>query len=148
MPTNRSPIRRFSESLPILLLRAREVTVARFRPILYEFGLTEQQWRTLRALDEVGEMTGAAVAREAAVLAPSMTRILRRLADDGLVRVDRSKRDQRELKVRVSPRGRRLVRRIGPRMEHEYAQICEQLGKEQLDALHLGLRELIALGKR
>lgn len=122
--------------------------MARFRPILYEFGLTEQQWRTLRALDESSEMTGAAVAREAAVLAPSMTRILRRLSEDDLVRVDRSKRDQRELKVRISPRGRRLVRRIGPRMEREYAQICEELGKEQLDALHQGLRELISLGKR
>ncbi len=141
-------MRRFSESLPILLLRAREVAVARFRPILYEYGITEQQWRTLRALDELGELTGAVLAHEAAVLAPSMTRILRRLSEDGLIRVARSRRDQRELKVKISPRGRRLVDRIGPLMEREYASICEQLGEEQLEALHSGLRELIALGRR
>lgn len=141
-------MRRFSQSLPILLLRAREVAVARFRPILYEYGITEQQWRTLRALDELGDLTGAVLAREAAVLAPSMTRILRRLSEDGLVRMARSRRDQRELKVKISSRGRRLVDRIGPLMEREYASICEQLGEEQLEALHSGLRELIALGRR
>ncbi|NAW23594.1 homoprotocatechuate degradation operon regulator HpaR, partial [Salmonella sp. gx-f9] len=32
-------------NLPHLLLRARETLMARFRPILREHGITEQQWR-------------------------------------------------------------------------------------------------------
>ena len=38
--------------LPQLFLRAREELLCHFRPIISHFGLTEQQWRILRALSE------------------------------------------------------------------------------------------------
>ena len=46
----RAPMREFSRSLPMSLLRAREAVMRQFRPSLREHGLTEQQWRILRAL--------------------------------------------------------------------------------------------------
>jgi homoprotocatechuate degradation regulator HpaR len=95
-------IRRFSESLPMLLLRARETAMARFRPILHQHGITEQQWRALRALDDLGELTAAGLAQECSILAPSMTRILRKLGQLELVDANRSENDQRELKVSIS----------------------------------------------
>jgi homoprotocatechuate degradation regulator HpaR len=142
MPT----IRRFSESLPMLLLRARETTMARFRPVLYQFGVTEQQWRALRALNELGELTAAGLATECSILAPSMTRILRKLSEQGLVLVSRSRHDQRELKVRISAKGRRLVAQVGPRVEQEYARLCEQLHPDRLAALYADLHHLIEAG--
>jgi homoprotocatechuate degradation regulator HpaR len=142
MPT----IRRFSESLPMLLLRARETAMARFRPVLYEFGLTEQQWRVLRALNDLGELTAAGIARECSILAPSMTRILRKLTEQGVVLTSRSKRDQRELKVKISAKGRRLVDRVGPRVEQEYALLREQLHPDRLAALYADLHHLIEAG--
>ncbi|MDU2926702.1 MAG: homoprotocatechuate degradation operon regulator HpaR, partial [Bradyrhizobium sp.] len=47
------PMRDFSQSLPMALLRAREAVMRQFRPILRQHGLTEQQWRILRALAAV-----------------------------------------------------------------------------------------------
>jgi homoprotocatechuate degradation regulator HpaR len=138
-------IRRFSESLPMLLLRARETAMARFRPILHEHGITEQQWRALRALYDLGELTAAGLARECAILAPSMTRILRRLADEDWVSIRRSRNDQREINVRISARGRRLVDRVGPRIEDEYARLREQLQPERLLALYRDLERLIEI---
>src|SRR5208283_3623306 len=44
------PMREFSRSLPMSLLRAREAVMRHFRPSLRRHGLTEQQWRILRAL--------------------------------------------------------------------------------------------------
>ena len=41
-------------SLPIMLLRAREAVMKRFRPMLKAHGLSEQQWRVLRVLNETG----------------------------------------------------------------------------------------------
>ena len=41
-------------NLPLLLLQARERVIAQFRPILKAHGLTEQQWRVLRALVDAG----------------------------------------------------------------------------------------------
>ncbi|HLF11010.1 MAG TPA: homoprotocatechuate degradation operon regulator HpaR [Gammaproteobacteria bacterium] len=139
-------IRRFSESLPMLLLRARETTMARFRPVLHAFGVTEQQWRALRALNDLGELTAAGLATECSILAPSMTRILRKLSEQGLVLTSRSKRDQRELKVKISAKGKRLVNEVGPQVEQEYALLREQLQPERLAALYADLRHLIEAG--
>jgi homoprotocatechuate degradation regulator HpaR len=133
-------IRRFSESLPMLLLRAREVAMGHFRPILKAHGVTEQQWRALRALDELGELTAAGLAQECALLAPSMTRIIRYLTGQGFVLSQRSRRDQRELRLRISAKGKRLVGRIGPEIELAYAEIHEQMRPEHMTALYRELK--------
>src|ERR1043166_1624554 len=49
----RVPMRDFGRSLPMSLLRAREAVMRQFRPSLRSHGLTEQQWRILRALTAV-----------------------------------------------------------------------------------------------
>lgn len=132
----------------MLLLRAREIAMARFRPVLHAHGITEQQWRVLRALEDLGELTAAGLASECSILAPSMTRILRKLSDEGLVHAKRSTNDQRELRVRISARGQRLVDIIGPQVEQEYALIREQLQPERLAALYRDLQSLIEIGGR
>ena len=45
-----------SRSLPIALIRAREGVMTPIRDMLAETGMTEQQWRVLRVLDEFGRM--------------------------------------------------------------------------------------------
>ena len=40
-------------NIPQLLLRAREELLCHFRPIINHFGLTEPQWRIIRALSDV-----------------------------------------------------------------------------------------------
>ena len=44
-------------NLALLLLRSREGVMAHFRAILHQHGLTEQQWRVLRALLDAGAST-------------------------------------------------------------------------------------------
>lgn len=141
-----SSLRRFSESLPMLLLRARDTTMARFRPILHAHGITEQQWRALRALKDLGDLTAAGLASECAILAPSMTRILRKLTEQGWVETTRSERDQRELSVRITVEGEQLVNAVGPDIEQEYARLCQQLQPERLAALYEDLQHLIDAG--
>ena len=43
-------------SLPIALLRARERLMPPIREMLIRSGITEQQWRILRALEEAGPL--------------------------------------------------------------------------------------------
>jgi homoprotocatechuate degradation regulator HpaR len=136
-------IRRFSESLPMLLLRARETAMSHFRPILQAHGVTEQQWRALRALHERGELTAAGLAAECAILAPSMTRIIRYLTGEGLVLSRRSADDHRELRLRISAKGKRLVDRIGPEIETAYSNIREQMEPEHMADLYRELARFI-----
>ena len=44
--------RPFARSLPMQLMRARELVMRHFRPHLHDHDLTDQQWRIIRALTE------------------------------------------------------------------------------------------------
>ena len=61
-------MRPLGQSLPLRLLMAREAVMERFRPHLNGAGITEQQWRVLRALCEVEEMDAGELAK--AIRAP------------------------------------------------------------------------------
>jgi DNA-binding MarR family transcriptional regulator len=94
-------------------------------------------------LHEQGELTAAALAAECAILAPSMTRIIRRLSSDGYVLVNRSRDDQRELNLKISAKGKRLVDRLGPSIEAAYADIRDQMEPEHMAALYRELGRFI-----
>src|SRR5260370_21905197 len=73
----RVPMREFSRSLPMSLLRAREAAMRLFRPSLRNHGLTEQQWRTLRALSSHDALGVTEIARGAFCLCPRLSRVQR-----------------------------------------------------------------------
>ena len=50
-------IQDFSQSLPMMLYRALDEIMPKFRCIFNEFALTEQQWRILRVLWEHDKIT-------------------------------------------------------------------------------------------
>jgi hypothetical protein len=45
-------MRPFRRSLPMRLMQAREAVMQRFRPSLRAHGITDQQWRIVRTLEE------------------------------------------------------------------------------------------------
>ena len=91
----RGPMREFSRSLPMSLLRAREAVMRQFRPSLRNHGLTEQQWRILRALTAVDTIEVTELARVAFLLGPSLSRILRDLEARDLIERRTAKADLR-----------------------------------------------------
>ena len=84
-------------ALPMALLRAREAVMARYRPMLAAHDINEQQWRVLRVLDEGGQMDAAEVAARAAILAPSLTRMIRAMTDRGLITRRKDRADGRRV---------------------------------------------------
>lgn len=140
------PMRPFQQSLPMALLGAREATMQRFRPMLADFGLTEQQWRVLRALasaDEPLEVTQVAARTE--LLPPSVSRIVARLADDSLIERTTVEHDQRRATLRLTRRGRGLVTRVAPHSERIYAEIEAAFGTERLAQLLTELHDLTTI---
>src|SRR5690606_6152246 len=107
-------------NLPHLLLHARETLMVRFRPILAEAGLSEQQWRVLRHLYDTDTLDAAGLARRCQVLAPSLTRMLRSLEAAGLIDRHLDAEDLRRQVIGLSPGGRALVERLSPRIESIY----------------------------
>ena len=80
-----SAFRKTKRSLPIALLRAREEVMVPIRSMLAESGVTEQKWRVLRVLEEIGEIEPTVIASEACLHLPSLSRILKTMESDGLI---------------------------------------------------------------
>lgn len=115
-------------NLPLLLLQAREAVLARFRPILQANGLTEQQWRILRALLEAGALEPHQIGRLCGLSSPSLAGILARMEALDLVHRERLEADQRRVRVTPSARSRRLARRMAPQIEAGYQALEAELG--------------------
>src|SRR3954466_6897247 len=141
-PRRRVPMRDFSQSLPMALLRAREAVMRQFRPSLRQHGLTEQQWRILRALATVDAIEVTELARVAFLLGPSLSRILRDLEARGLIEREPDMRDLRRGVLSISTKGVKLIAQIAPSSEAIYASIASRYGARKLAALHKMLGEL------
>ena len=136
------PNRIFGRSLPMSLLRARETVVQRFRPMLRRHGLNDQQWRVLRVLAERTEVTATDLAAEAAVLSPSLSRILPVLEARGLLRRKTGTTDQRHSLIALAPAGRALFEQVAEDFELIYAQMAQDFGPARLTRLHAELEAL------
>lgn len=138
-------LRHFSRSLPMSLLQAREAVMQHFRPALRHFGITEQQWRILRALSSVETIEIMALADVTFLLPPSLSRILKGLEERGLILRRTSDEDMRCGLVSISAKGQDLIDRAGVYSEQIYAEITRRFGAERLVALQAMLRELEAV---
>jgi len=136
------PMRDFSRSLPMSLLRAREAVMRQFRPNLREHGLTEQQWRILRALASIEAAEVTELARTAFLLGPSLSRILRDLEARNLIERKTAKADQRRSMVSISREGVKLMALVAPSSEAIYAEITQRFGARKLAELQEMLGQL------
>jgi homoprotocatechuate degradation regulator HpaR len=136
------PMRDFSRSLPMSLLRAREAVMRQFRPSLREHGLTEQQWRILRALAAIEAAEVTELARTAFLLGPSLSRILRDLEARNLIERKTAKADQRRSMVSISREGVKLMASVAPSSEAIYAEITRRFGARKLAELQEMLGQL------
>ena len=132
-------------NLPLLLLKAREAVMQHRRPTLRAHGLSDQQWRVLRVLGELGTVETGRVAREAFILGPSLTGVLARMERDGLIQRRRDTGDQRRSVVEATDKGKRLVQALSAEILTHYAWLQERLGKTKLDEMYALLDALIAL---
>ena len=127
-------MRDYERALPIALLRAREATLRPFRKELEQIGLTVQQWRVIRALATGQEMSASALSEICVLMAPSLSRILKNLAERGLIeRVDA--KDGRRHMVRITPAGLEKYEAMAGQAARIYARIEDAFGSEKMEQL-------------
>ncbi len=141
--TPSEPMRDFSRSLPMALLRARESVMNRFRPVLREHGVTEQQWRVLRALYGEAVLEAGELAERCCLLTSSLTRIVKHLDSEGYLTRKPDTRDLRRVQVSITAKGRRLIDQVAPHSEQQYQMISDLFGDKNLDQLHGKLEALV-----
>src|SRR6516164_9117419 len=117
-------------NLPLLLLQARERVLSHFRPLLNANGVTEQQWRIVRALYEVPALEPREIVELCRISSPSMAGVLARMEELGLVARRRMPRDQRRVHVSLTARARAMAARMAPQIDATYRRIEQTIGTE------------------
>jgi DNA-binding MarR family transcriptional regulator len=124
-------------SVWVRLLKAHGLLLQDVRRLVPE-GLTLPQFDVLLQLHRSREgMTPGALTRALLVTAGNVTGIVDRLARMGLVERRPVAEDRRTVRIRLTPRGQRLVRRAIPRHQRDLESLLGGVPHEVL----LGLRE-------
>ena len=131
-------------NLPLLLQQVRERLVTRFRPILNAYGVTEQQYRVLRAIEAGGPLQSWEIGAICHISSPSLAGVLARMEALGWVARERMDHDQRRLLVKLTSNGRSLFRRIWPRIGAVYQALDAALGSELSSELEHALDRVMA----
>jgi len=126
---------RLPPSLTLQLLQAREAAMAFFRPLLNQHGLTEQQWRVLRVLAEMGPMESQQLAEQTCILKPSMTGVLNRMERDSLVYRHKPPHDLRRVHVGLREEGQRRFDAMYATVAHNYHRMEQQFGTQDMQQL-------------
>lgn len=122
-------------NLPLLLLQARERVLSQFRPIFNAHGLTDQQWRVLRAIRDAGPLEPRQIGEICCISSPSLAGILARMEQMTLLSRQRLDEDQRRVRVTLTPEGTKLMRVLVPRIEQTYRELEQRLGAEAIEQL-------------
>ncbi len=129
-----SPLRH--RNLPHLLLQARENLMARFRPMLLEYGITEQQWRIVRALLEEDSLEPRQLCERCLISSPSIAGVLMRMEDAGLIARARMDHDQRRVSVTLTSKAKSIGQRLAPMIEKKYKELESVVGVAQLQQIY------------
>ena len=132
---DQSRMRPTDRSLPIALLRAREVIMEPIRDMLSRSGLSEQKWRVLRVIEEDGPLQQTEIAERACLLLSSLTRLLGALEQDGFLerRVDET--DRRVSVVSITDQGRELIALHQEQSKKIFAEFRAELGSDKMELL-------------
>ncbi len=137
----KTSLRGFESALPIALLRTRAATAHKFKPHTDAHGLTQPQWRVLRALAPGEPIDSKAIAQRCALLAPSVSRIVRDLELRGLVE-PHEPTNRRTKPIRLTDAGRAIFEEVAVVSEAVYRDIEVAFGRDRLAALLAELRAL------
>ncbi len=131
-----------TRSLPMSLIRAREKVMVPIRAMLSQSGITEQQWRILRVLEEFGPLDATKLSEAACLLVPSQTRIVHTLVAKGYVTRTPDTVDRRRQTVAITAAGRRIIEDNLDQARDIARHFETVLGKKKLQTLLDLLAEL------
>ena len=116
--------------------------MGRFRPILNAHGITEQQWRIVRALLDTGPMEPHQIGQICAISSPSLAGMLARMEELKLISRKRLDHDQRRVRVSLTAGSRSLAKRMTPSIEEAYAEMERTLGPEFVEQCYAMLDKI------
>src|SRR3954466_2388600 len=125
-----------------LLVRIAEAIDGRFAELLAEAGIRPRHLHVLRHLDARGPMSQQELATGIGVDSGNLIDALDELQRDGLIRRDVDRADRRRRQLRLTPSGRRRLRKGIAGSEEAEAEILGGLTRAERDALRATARRV------
>lgn len=141
-------IDQFSGSMPMVLNRALDAVMPRFRKIFNDFDLTEQQGRVLRVLWEQDSIAFHKLSALTLIAPPSLVGVIDRLQKANLVERRRSVSDRRKVSIHATAAGKALESRIMPRVASTYAELKQTVDAASWTSALNGLNQIVAALER
>ena len=129
--------------LPYLLARASFSISSEFHAQVEAAGFTVSEWRILASLSGVKQRTVGELADIVLAKQPTVTKMVLRMVDQGLVMRTACTQDKRQAWVSLTPKGKKTVQPILKNAALHEKQILESLGDAQSHALKVILQKLI-----
>ena len=131
------PFRSRRQEAAIALLRTASVVRRAIARVIEPHGLSLAQYNALRIIRGAG--TGGvptlAIRERMIEEGTTITRLLDRLEDAGLISRERSEPDRRQVVCRVTDTGRNLLDKLDPKVDAADEETMKTLGKRELDEL-------------
>jgi DNA-binding MarR family transcriptional regulator len=131
-----------------LITRARSSLLTSFDTELEPFGVTGAQFEVLKNLVRSDNETAASLCRALHYDTGSMTRMLDRLQDKGLVTRERDTSDRRLVFLRLTDTGVSLIPKIQPALRRALRRHLAGLTPEEVASLRRCLGRIIENGQR
>ncbi len=115
------------------------------RYLLTDVDLTEQQWRVLRVVQEGEPIDPTQIAEQSCLLLPSLTRILKKLEEKGLIARRKDEEDKRRQVVTLTAAGLTVIEENIDASLALIERTRQKMGPERYEALLDLLNELYEL---
>jgi homoprotocatechuate degradation regulator HpaR len=141
-------IEELSNSLPMMLYKALDTIMPKFRIIFKEFGITEPQARVLRILWQHKKIALNELSSLSLITPPSLVGVIDRMELNGLVERNNSNIDRRKIIVNLTKKGKTLESKILPKVEKVYTEIESSMTKKDLNNTLFLLNKISLIDKR
>ncbi|MCS1351482.1 MarR family winged helix-turn-helix transcriptional regulator [Mechercharimyces sp. CAU 1602] len=122
------------------LLREVSVIVKRKgREILHHFPITPPQFTALLWLDENGDMTIGELSQKMFLACSTMTDLIDRMENNGLVERVRDSRDRRVVRIHLLDEGSKIIKEVMEARRGYLAEILSHLDKTEIDQIRKSL---------
>ena len=131
------------EHSPLFLMNRTISTYAlRMERALRQVGADIPRWRVLMLASERGPISVSSIAELAVIRLSTATKVIQRLARDGLVTIARSPSDARVSEVRITAAGRRVARVVRRTASEIFRQAFADVGASEIRSFNRLLRRL------
>lgn len=126
-----------------LIRRMHQIHTFLFAQETSEFNITPVQYSLLTALDSLGEMDQNSLAIEVGLERSSVAEVIPRLHARGLVSRTQAEHDKRLRLVKLTPAGKRLVRKMADAVQRAHDRTIEHLSPAGRDVFMLQMIRLV-----